>query len=90
MNKLLSRGLQFQNGGDLGRAIERYRAATTLDPRHDGALCLLGNALRLAARSDEAVTTLRDAVAAAPDSAEAHLLLAAALPLRAGVGDQSC
>jgi predicted O-linked N-acetylglucosamine transferase (SPINDLY family) len=84
IRELLARGVKQQQKGDLDAAIKSYGSALALDARHLDALCLAGNAMKLAGRLDQATATLRTAVEAAPDSVEARLLLASVLRLPEG------
>jgi len=73
----LQLGLAFWNRGDPAPAIALAERATRLDPKLPAAHGVLGAMLRTVGRTEEAITSLRAAVAADPNDATATLHLGA-------------
>ena len=75
----LQLGLAFWNRGDPAPAIALGERALRLDPKLPAAHGVLGSMLRTVGRTEEAIASLREAIAANPDDATACLNLGACL-----------
>jgi predicted O-linked N-acetylglucosamine transferase (SPINDLY family) len=75
----LQLGMAFWNRGDPAPAIALAERALRLDPKLPAAHGVLGTMLRTVGRTEEAIASLREAVAANPDDATACLHLGTCL-----------
>jgi Flp pilus assembly protein TadD len=60
-----SLGMEHLNAGDAGKAVEHLRRATQLDPDYSAAWKLLGKALTVSGRTEDARTAYEQGIAAA-------------------------
>jgi len=72
-------GLALHRAGKLAPAAEHYRTVLAADPRHAGALHMLGVVHQQQGRADQAVAFIRRSLAIDPGQVEAHANLGLAL-----------
>jgi tetratricopeptide (TPR) repeat protein len=68
-------GERHADAGDWAAALQSYKQATAIDPRHPEAHIYVGDAYMNLGKYEEALAAYKDAVRVAPSNAEAHYSL---------------
>lgn len=79
LNQLLKRGIALQDSLHDSDALQQFRSALSIDPRHTGALVNLGESLYALGRYQEATTAYQTVLAQSPKQPAALLGLAETL-----------
>ena len=83
----LERGLLYEQAGDVGKAIEQFKAALAKAPDDPDLQLRVGEAYVAIGRADDAIPMLRKVIEKRAGSAEAHHYLGRALMLKGGTAD---